>query len=76
MRIQFCKNVGLSPFPRRDNYKIAKKLKDLLMQNQGAILSKLGTKHPWVMKTQVCSIKDPALFQGENYQIAKIHCRN
>ena len=40
------------------------------------ISTKLGTKHPWVMRTQVSSNESPQPFlRGDNYmhEIAKIH---
>ena len=37
------------------------------------ISTKLGTKHPWVKGTQVCSNERPCPFpRGDNYEIAKI----
>ena len=42
-----------------------------------SISTKLDTMHPWVMRTQICSIcsnEVPHLFsRADNYEIAKIH---
>ena len=73
-------NEGPCPFPRGDscNYVIAKihwrNLKILYSKIIRPILTKLGTKHPWVKGTQVCSNKGPCPFpRGDNYEIAKIN---
>ena len=40
------------------------------------ISNKLNTNFPWVMGIQVCSNEGPRLFpMGDNYEIAKIHCK-
>ena len=40
----------------------------------GPISTKFGTKHSWVMRTQVCSNECPNPFlMGDNKEIAKIH---
>ena len=46
-------------------------------RNTGQISTKLGTKHPWVKGTKVCSNEGLCHFpRGDNYEIAKIHWRN
>ena len=41
------------------------------------ISTKLGTKHPLVKGSQVCTSEGPSPFQrGDNYEIAKIHLWN
>ena len=43
-------------------------------RTNGPISTKLGTKHPWVKGSQVCSNKGPLPFpRGENNEILKIH---
>ena len=57
--IQFCSNEGPRPFPRGDNYQIAKIhwqiLKIYSSRTAGPISTKLGIIHPWVKGIQVCS---------------------
>ena len=57
--IQVCSNEGPSPFPRGDNYQIAKIhwqiLKIYSSRTAGPISTKLGIIHPWVRGIQVCS---------------------
>ena len=79
--IQVCSNVGPCLFWRRDNYEIAKthrwNFKIFCSRTTGPISTKLGTKHPWVKGSQVCSNEGPCPFpKGENYEIAKIHWPN
>ena len=51
--------------------------KNLLLQNQWANFTKLGTKNPLVKGIQVCSNEESRPFlRGDNYDIAKIHWRN
>ena len=65
MRIQVCSNEGPHPFPREDNYKIAKmhwlKLRILFSRTTGPISTKLCTMPPWVM----VQMKGHTLFEGE-----------
>ena len=73
--------VITSPFPRGDNYDIAKmhwwNIKNFFSRTTEPFSTKLGTKYPWVKGIQVCSIEGPHPFwRGDNYQIAKIHCWN
>ena len=43
----------------------------------GPISTKLGTLHPWVKKTQVCSNEGFCPFpRGDNYEIVKIYWQN
>ena len=57
------------PFPRGDNYQIAKihwrNLITSFSRTTEPILTKLGTMHPWVKGIEVCSNRGPCLFQGE-----------
>ena len=54
---------GPHPFPRGDNYEITKirwKIKKIIFsRTTGPILTKLGTKHPWVKGIHVCSNEEP-----------------
>ena len=49
--IQVCSNEGPRPFPRGDDYKLAKihwrNLKIVISRTTEPISTKLGTKHPW-----------------------------
>ena len=76
--IPVCSNEGLRPFPRGINYQKAKShfQNNLLCQNHFLISTDLSTKHPWVMEIQFRLKDGPALFQGDNYEIAKIHWWN
>ena len=79
--IQVCSNEGPCPFPRGDNYEIAKihwrNLKTFFSRTTELISTKLGTKHLWVKWIQVCSKERPRTFVwGDNYEIAKTHWRN
>ena len=66
--IQVCSNEGSHPFPREDNYEIAKmhwqNLKIFFSRTTGLILTKLGIKHPWVNRFQVCSNEGPQALPG------------
>ena len=57
-RILVFSNEGPHPFPRGDDYEIAKmnwlNLKILSSRATRPISTQLGTKHPWVKETQVC----------------------
>ena len=49
------------------------KLKIFFSRTIGSISSKLGTKHSWVMESQVCSNEGSRHFpSGDNYEIAKL----
>ena len=79
--IQVCTNEGPCPFPREDNYHIAKIhwkiLKIFFSRTTRPISTKLGTNDLWVKGIQVCSYEGSRLFpKGDNYQIAKIHWLN
>ena len=74
-------NEGPCPFPKVENYKIAKlhwqNLKIFYSRTTRPISIKFCTKHSWVMKTQVCVHEGPCPFpKVENYKIVKIHWRN
>ena len=77
--IQIYSNEGTRSFPRGDNEKKIKntwtELKNhLFLQNELEISTKLGTKHPWVKRVQVCSNEGPPPFpRGNNYENAKIY---
>ena len=78
MGIQVCSKEGPCPFPRGNNYKIAKihrqNLKIFFSRTTRPISFKLETKHVWVMGVQVCSNEGPCPFpRGDNYEIAKRH---
>ena len=69
-------NEGPRPFPRGDNYEIAKVqeqiLKIFFSRTTWPISTKQGTKHPWVKGIQVCSYEGLSLFpRVDNYKIAK-----
>ena len=47
---------------------------DFFSITTGPILTKLGTKHPWVKQIQVCSNEGPFPFpRGDNCKIVKLH---
>ena len=75
--IQFSSNEGPRPFPREDNYEIAKihlHLKIFFSRTTGPISTKLVTMHPWVKGIQVYSNEGPSPFPwGDNCVRAKIH---
>ena len=49
-------------------------LKVFFSKTTGPISTKLGTKHPWLKGTQICSNEGPRPFlRGDNSEIAKIH---
>ena len=78
--IQISSKKGPRPFPRGDNYEIAKihlwNLK-IFYRTTGPISTKLGTMHPWVKEIQVYSNEEPCPFpRGDNYEKAKIHWWN
>ena len=58
-RIQDCSNEVPRPFPRGNNYEIAKihlgNLKNVFSRTTEPISTKLGTKFPWVKGIQVYS---------------------
>ena len=68
-----------SPFTRGDNYEIAgsiTKFKKIFSRTTGPISIKLGTRHHWMMRIQVCSNEGSHLFpRGDNYERAKIHLK-
>ena len=80
-RIQDCSNEVPRPFPRGNNYEIAKihlgNLKNVFSRTTEPISTKLGTKHPWVKGIQVCSPKGPRLLpSGDNKEEPKLHWQN
>ena len=68
--IQFYSNKGPCPFPRGDNCEIAKihwrNLKIFFSRTAGPILTKFGTKHPWVKGIQVFSNEESFNFHKVN----------
>ena len=74
-----CSDERPHPFPKGYNNKIVKLhlpcLQIFFSRTTGPIFTKLGTKHPWLMGTQVCSNEGSRPFpRKENYEIAKIQC--
>ena len=67
--IQVYSNEGPCPFPRGDNYEIAKihwqNLKIFFSRTTGPILTKLGTKYSWVKWIQVCTNEGFCFFQKD-----------
>ena len=79
--IQVCSNAGPYPFPRGDNFKIAKIhwqiLKIFFSRTTVPISTKLSINHPWVKGILDYSNKWPLLFpRGDDYEIMKIHWQN
>ena len=53
---------------------IHKYLKVFFFRTIGPISHKLDTKHPWIMRIQVCSNEGPHIFpRGDNSNIMKLH---
>ena len=80
MGIHVCSIEGPRTFPRGDKKEIGKihwqTLKIVFSRIIGPILTKLSTKHSWVIGIQVCSYEGPRPFpRGDNKEIAKIHRR-
>ena len=78
--IQVYSNEGPRPFPRADNYEIAKihwqNLKIFFSKTTWPFSTKLVTMRPWVKGIEVCLNEGPNPFpRGYNYEIAKIHWR-
>ena len=75
--ILFCSNERSRPFPRGDNYEIAKilwQLSKIFSTIAGLISIKLfNTKHPWVKGIQVCSIKHQFL---KSYWVYCTFCKD
>ena len=76
--IQVRSNEEPRPFPRSDDYEIAKVhwwvWKIFFSRTTGPISSKLGTNHFWVKGIQVFTNEGPRCFsRGDNYEIVKIH---
>ena len=62
--IHVCSDEGPCSFPRGD---------DNDSRTTWPISTKLDTKYPWVMRSQVGSNEGPHLLsKGDNYEIAKI----
>ena len=63
---QVCSNKGPCPFPRGNNYDIAKIhlqiFKNLFLNNHWTNFIKLGTNHPWVKGIQISSNEVPRPF--------------
>ena len=79
--IQACSNEMPRPFPREDNYEIAKtyrqKFKIFFFRTTGPISTKLGIMHPWVKVIKDCSYGGPRSFpRGDIYEIALINEQN
>ena len=54
------------PFPRGDNYEIAKiHLQNLKIFFTGPVSTKLDTKHPWVKREQVFTNKEHSILKKE-----------
>ena len=75
--IQICSTKGPRPFPKGEIItKLRKYIDEILnffySRTPRPISTKLNTKHPCVMKTQVCSNEGPRLFlRGDHYEIPK-----
>ena len=80
--IQEHSNEGPSPFPRVDNYEIAKIYRRYIKKisfsrTTDPISTKLGTKHPWVKESHVCSNEDLRAFpRGNKFEVVKLYWRN
>ena len=77
----FFQMKGPALFPRGDNYEIVKihwqNLKIFFCRTTEPILTKFGTKHPWVTGIQFCSNEGPRPFpRWDKYEIAKLHRQN
>jgi hypothetical protein len=76
--IQICTNKGPGPLQRGDNHKNAKigwgHLK-IFSRTTGPISTKLGRKHPWILKgIQNCTNDDNQPFpRGDNSENVKIY---
>ena len=71
-----CSNERPNPFPKGDNYEIAKihlrNLKIFFSRTTGQISTKLGTMHSWIKGSQDFSNEGPYPFpRGDNYEITK-----
>ena len=79
---EICSNEGPHPYPRGDNYEVAKihwrKLKkNLLLKNNWTNFNQTWHKDPCEKGIQVCLNKGPRPFsRGDNYEITKIHWQN
>ena len=76
--IQVCSNEGPCPFPRGDNFEIAKihwqNLKIFFSRTTWPISIENGIKHPWVKGIQICSNEGPRLFpRGDNWEVLEIN---
>ena len=76
--IQVYSNEGPRPFPRADNYEIAKihwqNLIIFFSRTTRPISTKLDTKHPLVKGTQVCSTSNEGPFLGLTGSISTKLC--
>jgi hypothetical protein len=76
--VQVCSNKGPGPLQRGDNHKNVKMrrscLKIFFSRTTGPILTRLGTNHPWVNGTQVCSKEGDSPFpRGHNSESVRMH---
>ena len=75
--IHIYSNEGPRPFQGEVITKLQKYIDEILKifysRTTRSISTKFGTKHSWVMKTQVCSNEGPCPYpRVDNYKIAKI----
>ena len=80
-RLKFVQMKGLALFQGKIIMKEWKYIdqikKNFFSRTTESISTKLGTKHPWVMRDQISSNEGPHIFLREiNYEIAKIHWQN
>ena len=66
--IQVCSNEGPHPFPRGDNYEIAKIhwRNWIFFRTTGQISTKLGINHPWLKRAQGFTNKDHSILKGDS----------
>ena len=73
--IQVCSNEGPRPFPRGDNYKIAKiqVLKIFFSRITGPISMKIGTKFPWLKGCDGTYCRFVHIVVGDNMYRPSLH---
>ena len=77
-----CSNEGPHPFPRGENYDIAKihwPFKKSSSPESGPISTHLGIEYPWLTGIQVYSNEGPIIFQGEiimNFENTLMYLKN
>ena len=71
-------NWIIPPFSKRNSETTLTNLKKIFFsRTNGPISTKLGTKHPWVKNTHVCSNESLCPFpKGNNNKIARLHWQN